>query len=41
MTAMAYEQSKTGSAEIRRVLDEVRAATAAVKIAEERRLRNE
>jgi hypothetical protein len=41
MKAMAYEQGKTGSAEIKRVLDEIRDATAAVRAAEKRRAKNE
>ena len=41
MIAMAYEQGKTGSAEIQRILEEVREAVAAVKVAEQRRARNE
>lgn len=40
-TARAHEQGKTGSAEIARILDEIREATAAVRVAEERRVRNE
>lgn len=41
MRAMAHEQSKTGSAEIKRILDEIREATTAVRVAEERRVKNE
>jgi hypothetical protein len=41
MKAMAYEQGKTGSAAIKDILDEIREATRAVKVAEERRIRNE
>lgn len=40
MTAMAYEQGKTGSAAIRNVLDELREATTAVRVAEERKVKN-
>lgn len=38
---MAHEQGKTGSAEIKRILDEIREATTAVRVAEERRAKNE
>lgn len=41
MKAMAYEQGRTGSAAIKDILDEIREATRAVKVAEERRVRNE
>jgi hypothetical protein len=41
MRAMAHEQGKTGSAEIKRVLDEIREATGAVRVAEEKRAKNE
>lgn len=41
MRAMAHEQGKTGSAEIQRVLDEIRDGTTAVRVAEERRAKNE
>jgi len=41
MRAMAHEQGKTGSAEIKRVLDEIREATTAVRVAEEKRVKNE
>jgi len=41
MRAMAHEQGKSGSAEIKRILDEIRVATAAVKEAEKKRAKNE
>jgi len=41
MKAMGHEQSKSGSLEIKRILDEIKVSTAAVKVAEEKRLRNE
>lgn len=41
MKAMGHEQSKSGSLEIKRILDEIKVATAAVKVAEEKRLRND
>jgi len=41
MKAMAYEQGKTGSEAIKKVLDEIRDATTAVRVAEQRRKKNE
>jgi len=34
MKAMAHEQGKTGSAEIKRILEEIKQATTAVRVAE-------